>query len=159
MSTRLASLILAASAVVSSYIVILIGHVLPKLFATIYGISSPTDLIILMPPITQFATRHTWVLVLATALVCVVVVLLFQRPGARVSRLVAVGLSAQALVVWFAMFCYCYDGFSAPICLHHSSEFKFAQFIRFAFGVFPVTLCAIVAPGLFALFSPNERSA
>jgi len=157
MSTRLASLILAASAVVSSHIVILIGHLLPKLFASAYNAKSAADLDILIPPITQFATRHAWVFALATVLICVVAILLFQRPGARVPRLVAVALSAQALAVWFAMFCFCYEGFNAGFCMHHDPEFEFSQFVKFAYGVFPVTLCAIVAPGLFALLSPNER--
>jgi hypothetical protein len=157
MSILLASFILAASAVVASYVVLLVGHVLPKLFANAYLIApSSSDLVILMPPLTQFATRHTWVFALAIVLICVAVVLLFQRPGARVSPLVAIGLSAQALVVWFAMFCFCYDGFGGGMCLHHGPEFEFSQFMQFAFGVFPVTLCAIVVPGLFAFLSPNE---
>ena len=159
MSTRLASLVLAASTVVSSYIVLLIGYVLPKFFASAYGAQSASDLDILIPPITRFAARHAWAFALSAAVICIVAVILFQRPHARVFQLVAVALSAQALVVWFAMFCYCYDGLTGSMSLHHSSEFEFGQFFQFAFGVFPVTLCAIVAPGLTALFSPNDRNA
>ena len=159
MSTRLGSLVLTASTVVSSYIVLLIGYVLPKFFANAYNAKSASDLDILIPPITRFAVRHMWTFALFAAAICIVVIILFQRPHARVLQLVAVGLSAQALVVWLAMFCYCYDGLTGPMSMHHSSEFEFGQFFQFAFGVFPVTLCAIVAPALFALLSPNERSA
>ena len=159
MSTRLTSLVLAASTVVSSYIVLLIGYVLPKFFASAYRVQSASDLDILIPPITRFAARHAWAFALLAAAICIAAVILCQRPHARVLQLVAVALSAQALVVWFAMFCYCYDGLTGPMSMHHSSEFEFGQFFQFAFGVFPVTLCAIVAPGLFALLSPNERNA
>ena len=158
MSTRLASLVLAASTVVSSYIVLLIGCVLPKLFATIFGIHSATDLDILIPPITKFAARHAWAFASAAALICLVVIFLIRRSPAQVLQIVAVGLSAQALVVWLAMFCYCYNGLTGSMSFHHSSQFEFAQFFQFAFGVFPVTLCAIVAPALAALLSQPEST-
>ena len=54
-STRLAVLILTASTVVSSYIMLFVGCVLPKFFATAFNTNSASDLDILIPPITRFA--------------------------------------------------------------------------------------------------------
>ena len=159
MSTRLAGLILTASTVVSSYIVLFVSYVLPKFFATVFNAKSASDLDILIPPITRFAVRYAWAFALFAAAICMAAVLLCQRPRARILQLVAGALSAQGLVVWFAMFCYCYDGLTGPVSMHHSPELEFWSFVHFAFGVFPFTLCAIVAPGLFALFSPNDRNA
>ena len=159
MSTRLASFVLAATTVVSSYVMLLIGDVLPKFIFSIFHLRAPSDLAILMPPITQFAARFSWAFALAVALVCIVVVILLRQYPARLLQLLAIGLSTQALVVWFGMFCYCYLGLTGSMSLHHDSHFEFAQFFQFAFGVFPVTLCAILIPGFYAVLSPKERSA
>ena len=158
-STRLATLVLVGSTVVSSYIVLLIGYVLPRLFAHIFSIRSQSDLDILIPPITRFAARHAWIFAFAATLVFLAVFILTRRFPRRAFQLVVIGLSVQALVFWFAMFCYCFDGLRGSMSLHHDSHFEFAEFFQFAFGVFPVTLCAIVISGLFALLSPNERNA
>ena len=159
MSTRLASLVLAASTVVSSYVVLLIGYVLPRLFARVFGIRAQSDLDILIPPITQFAARDAGIFASVVALVCLAVLIFTRRFPGRAFQFVAIGLSAQALVVWLAMFCYCFEGFLGSMSMHHDPQFEFAQFFQFAFGVFPVTLCAIVIVGLFASLSPNERNA
>jgi hypothetical protein len=113
-----------------------------------------------MPPITQFAARFYWAFALAVVLICVVVVTLLRQSPTRLLQLLAIGLSAQALVVWFAMFCYCYLGLTGSMSLpFHDARFEFAQFFQFAFGVFPVTLGAILIPGFYAVLSPNERNA
>ena len=99
MSARLASIVLAASAVVSAYIVLLIGYVLPSLFARVFRVEAPSDLAILMPPITQFAARFASLFALATASACVVIVTLLRRSPARVLQLLSIGMSAQVLRV------------------------------------------------------------
>lgn len=158
-STRLAVLILTASTVVSSYIMLFVGCVLPKFFATAFNTNSASDLDILIPPITRLAVRYSWAFALLAATICLTAVILCHRPRARLLHLVAGALSAQGLVVWFAMFCSCYDGLTGPVSMHHSPELEFAPFVHFAFGAFPVTLCAMAAPGLFALLSPHDRNA
>ena len=159
MSARLASFVLAASTVVGAYIVLLIGYLVPRFFFTMFRTATPSDLDILMPPVTQFAARFAWAFASAVALVCIVAVFLLRQSPARCLQFLAIGLSAQALVVWLAMFCYCYLGFTGSISFHHDARFEFSQFFQFAFGVFPVTLCAIVISGFYAVLSPNDRNA
>ena len=159
MNARLVSFALASTAVVASYIVLLIGYLVPRFFFTMFRTATPSDLDILMPPITQFAARFAWAFAFAVALVCIVVVILLRQSPARCLQFLAIGLCAQALVVWLAMFCYCYLGLTGSMSLHHDARFEFAHFFQFAFGVFPVTLCAILIPGLFAMLSPNDRNA
>lgn len=156
MSARLANSLLAASAIVASYVILLVGYMLPGLFAGAYQLQTAVEVDMLMPPLTQFASRFAWVFVLIVVLVSVVALTLLQRASVRRTELLAIALSSQALVVWLAMFCYCFDGFRGPISLHHEPRFEFAQFIRLAFGVFPVTLCAILWPGFLALFGSQK---
>ena len=159
MNARLASFVLASTTVVASYIVLLISYVLPSFFFAIFRFATPSDLAILVPPITQFAARFAWAFALAVALVCIILVIMLRQSPSRCLQFLAIGLCAQALVVWLAMFCYCYLGLTGSMSLHHDARFEFAHFFQFAFGVFPVTLCAILIPGLFAMLSPNDRNA
>ena len=158
MNTRLASVVLAGSTVVASYIVLLIADIYPKRFANIYGLPSSTHPDILFATCTKFVVRYPWVFVSATALIWLVAVNFVRRFPARVLKFLAIGLSAQALVVWLAMFCFCYEEFQDFISLHHSPRFEFTAFCQFAYGVFPVTLLAIVTPAIIALIPTTPPS-
>ena len=151
-----ARFIIAASTVVSCYFLVLVGDAVYPFFAAMFGTRERSDLAVLMPQLTQFAIRYSWAFAFAAVLIGIASALLSKRYPARILHFVTIDLSAQGLVVWFAMFCYCYDNFLGPVSLHHPQWFDFPNFFRFDFGVFPVTLCAILTPAFSALLSFNE---
>lgn len=156
MSTRLGSSLLVGAAIVKSYVVLVIGSMVPAFFAQTYQVRTLAEMDIYIPSVTQFASRFAWVFALSLVLLTTAVLTLLRRCPARYPRLLAMGLSSQGLVLWLAMFCFCFEVFRGPMSMHHGPRFEFSQFFQFAFGVFPVTLCAILWPGLVALFAPED---
>ena len=151
--SRLGCLVLAASTVVSSYIILLVGYVLPPVFAALYRLETLSQLDVLLSPVTKFAVQYEWAFASASCFIFAVAVILVRCSPARVLQFVTVGLCVQALVVWVAMFCFFYGELCGPISMHHPPWFNWEYFFKFAFAVFPVSLCAIVIPGFFALRS------
>lgn len=152
MPTRIASILLLASAAAQSFVCVLIAWIVPPAFRSIYRLKSLDEAWDFMPPITRFASEHSWLIVIALAGVCLGSLLALRNFPERTIQCMAVGLCAESFVTWFAMFCFCFDGFTGPMCLHHSPEFELPQFVAFGAGVFPVTLLLIVAPMIAALW-------
>ncbi len=153
-NTWLGYLVLSASTLVSSYIVLLVGYVLPPFFAALYRLETLSQLDVLLSPVTKFAVQYAWAFASVSCFIFAVAVILIRRSPAQVLQFVTVGLCAQALVVWVAMFCFFYGELCGPISMHHRPWFNWEYFFKFASAVFPVSLCAIVIPGFFALRSP-----
>ena len=156
MNTRLASLVIVASTVVSSYIVLLIGYIIPRFFAQTYGIESANDLGLVIPPITKFAAAYAWEFAVPLVLICLCTILLARRFSTHLLQLLSAGLCAQGLIMWFAMFCYCYEGLTGGVSLHHEPSFSFNAFSHFGFGIFPATLLALLLPLLATFFHRRQ---
>lgn len=150
MSTRLPGLLLAATAAVGSYVVLIVGNLVPRFFEVAWNLR-PGEVAGVVSPLTRFATTTSWVFVLAELLAVAVALLFFRLRPEQLIRVTVAALCVQGIVVWSALFCYCYDGFCGPMNLHHGPEFDLVRFCRFEAGVFPVTFLLMLLP-LFACF-------
>jgi hypothetical protein len=153
MSKTLANLILFGAAVVVSALMIFSGEVLPTVLVKLTGGIKKEELQYVFSPITVWAFEYAWAFGAAAFLICISAAVCFARKPSQVSQWLAFWLSAEGLVFWVGMFCYCYGGFTGSMCLHHGPHFEPKNFFAFGFGVFPVTLCAIAAPGVAAIIS------
>lgn len=150
MPTRIASILLLASAAAQSFVCGLIARIVTPAFHSIYRLKSMDEAWDLMPPITRFASKQSWLIVIALGAVCLGSLLALRRFPERTIHCMTVGLCAEGFVTWLAMFCFCFDGFTGPMSLHHSPEFELLQFVSFGAGIFPVTLLLLVAPMIAA---------
>lgn len=144
-SARLPSLVLAAVTCVASYVVLVVGDLVPRFYQVTYK-SKPEEVEGFMSPPTRFAAGSTWLFVLALLVALSVAVFLLWRHPEHTVRVTVAALCAEAAVVWIAFFCYCYGGFCGPMCLHHGPEFDAVEFLQFEAGVFPVTLVLNLIP-------------
>ncbi|MBI3850802.1 MAG: hypothetical protein HY298_11090 [Verrucomicrobia bacterium] len=151
MHARTSAILVTASAVAMSYIILIVGSMLPRFFAVSYKLSSPAEVQDFMQGPTRFAVAYSWAFALAIGLIGVVTATLCYRCPTRTSQLTVLGLCAQAALLWVVMFCYCYDGFCGPMSLHHGPNFELPQFVLFEFGVFPVTFVMLTVTILTAL--------
>ena len=152
MHTRIASLLLIASAVTLSFVCVLVAWLVPPAFRLMYGLKSLDEVREFMPTITRLASDHPWFIAVLLAAVCVASLVALRRLPDSVIQCIVVGLCAQGLVTWAAMFCFCFEAFTGPMSLHHGPEFEFLQFASFGAGVFPVTLLLVAAPLIAALW-------
>ncbi|MEO7678234.1 MAG: hypothetical protein ABIV39_15865 [Verrucomicrobiota bacterium] len=151
MHTRIASLLLIASAVTQSFVCLLIASLVTPFFRSTYRLKSWEEAREFMPTITRLASDHSWFIAVLLAAVCVASLVALQRQPDSPIQCIVVGLCAQGLVTWAAMFSFCFEGFIGPMSLHHGKEFEFFQFASFGTGVFPVTLLLVAAPLISAL--------
>ena len=160
MSTRLPSLLLAAAAIVGSYVVLVVGDLVPRFLQVAFKLK-PEEVTGFMSFPTRFATGSSWLVVVAVLLALSVGLVLFRLHPGHVVRVTVATLCVEAAIVWIAFFCYCYDGFSGPMNLHHGPKFDAIEFSRFGAGVFPVTLVMILIPlmGLLGSWSLPSRRA
>ena len=152
MQTRIAAILLVASATAHAFVCILIALLVPAFFRVIYHIESHDDLLIRMPTITRIVTDHAWFIAIAFAIVCCAALIALRWRSQKVVQILALGLCAQGLVTWLAMFSFCYDGFQGGMSLHHDSDFTFPQFMTFAGGVFPATFLLLLVPMIAAMW-------
>ena len=152
MSTRLPSLLVAAVAVVFSYLVLVVGDLVPRFLQVAFKLK-PEEVTGFMSFPTRFATGSSWLFVVAVLLALSVGLVLFRLHPGHVVRVTVATLCVEAAVVWIAFFCYCYDGFCGPMSLHHGPKFDAIEFNRFGAGVFPVTLVMILIPLIGSLGS------
>ena len=120
-----------------------------------------TDIRMLMPSITRAASDFVIVFVVLILLVGASAIMLSRVRSHCANACLLAGVSAQGLIVWVAFFCFCFESFTGAMCLHHGSRFEMLQFARSAWGVFPVTLLALLVPltgGIGALLQ-SERKA
>lgn len=154
MQNRIAATLLVASATAQAFVCFLVTLLVPAFFRMIYNVKSHDDLLIRMPTITRLVTDHAWFIAVAFAIVCCVALLALRWRSQRLVQILALGLCAQGLVTWLTMFSLCYDGFIGPRSnLTTDPGFELDWFLRFAYGVFPVTFLLIVAPMIAALWS------
>lgn len=151
-TVRLASLWLLAVATGLSFVVVLAGALVTPCFRALYGLNSLDEAWDLMPAITRLASDHSWVIALLFGLLCLGSLRVLRHPPNRALQSLTLGLCPQGLVAWSAAFCYCYDGFTGPMCLHHGPQFEWLRFACFGAGVFPVTLMLIITPLAAALW-------
>lgn len=158
MITHLSSLLLAATAVVLSHVLLFVGTIVPRFFQVAYQLK-PNEVTNFMPPLTRFATKFSWVFVLAIILTLGLSVVQLWRYPRRTTQTIVFGLCAQGATVWFAMFCYCYEGLCGPMSIHHGPQFDFGELMQFGAGIFPITLTALLTPmlGLLVWGSPQGK--
>lgn len=146
MKTRVSILMLGSFALVSSYIILLVGDFVPRFYEVAYKatLSEVTNVIMLAP--TRFASQHAWVFALGILLVVVAGIVVLKRRPVNVLPVTVVALCVQGALVWSAMFCFCYGGFCGAMSLHHGPAFDPVEFVSFEAGVFPITLVALSAP-------------
>jgi hypothetical protein len=157
MPTCIASIFLIAAAAIQSFVCICLGQVVPQAYRSLYHLKSLEEERVFIPAITLFASDHSWLIALALATVCAASIAALRRFPEKTVPCMTVGLCAQGLVTWSAMFCFCFEGFTGAMCLHHGPEFEFFQFVSFGAGVFPITLLLIVVP-MIAAFSSGTIS-
>jgi hypothetical protein len=152
MQTRIASFLLVASAAILSFVCVLIAWLVPPAFRSLYGLKSLDEVREFMPAITRLATGHSWFIAVSIVAVCLASLVALRRKPDRTVQCITVGLCAQGLVTWAAMFCFCFEGFTGPVSLHLGPRFEIIQFACFGAGVFPVTLALVVTPLIAALW-------
>lgn len=152
MSTCIASFLLLASGVILSFVCLVVAWIIPQVFFWLYRPKSFYEVRELMPAVTRIATDFSWLFAVLIAAVSLAGVVYLWRLSDRVVECITAGLCAQGLITWTAMFCFFFDGFTGPMCMHHGPEFEFPQFVSLGFGVFPVTLLLVVAPLIMALW-------
>lgn len=155
MQARIAAILLVASAATQAFVCMWIALLIPSFFRAIYNLKSPDDLLIIMPTITRLISDQSWIIAVAFAIVAFVALIALRWRSEKVVNILAVGLCAQGIVTWLTMFSFCYDGFLGDMSLHRKPEFSGNQFLRFAGGVFPVTLLLILAPMIAALWQKD----
>jgi hypothetical protein len=119
MPARIASILLVASAAAQSFACVLIARIVAPTFLSLYRLESLDEARDFMPPITRFASEHSWLIAIALAAVCFGSLLTLRRFPERTMQCLAVGLCAEGLVTWSAMFCFCFSAFTGLMCLHH----------------------------------------
>jgi hypothetical protein len=159
MTAPLAITVLGASTVIGAYLILLVGDVLPGLFARLFPSASVTELDSFIPAITAAAARYSWAFAAGIILTALSGSALISRRPLRAAPLLVRTLSAQGLIVWAAMFCYFYGEFTGGMCLHHGPEFELRQFVRAGWGAFPATFAALVGPTLLTFFRRGDRNA
>jgi hypothetical protein len=152
MDKHITSLLLIASAVTQSFVCLLISSLVTPFFRSTYGLKSWGEAREFMPTITRLASDHSWFIAVLFAAVCVASLVALRRLPDSPIQCIVVGQCALGLVTWASMFCFCFEGFTGPMSLHHGPEFEFIQFASFGAGVFPVTLILVVAPVISALW-------
>jgi hypothetical protein len=157
MPSRIAISLLTAFAVTLSFVLLLIAWIVPPAYCAVYRIKSLDDFRNFVPPITLFATDHSWLIALLLGAVLLASFLMIRRSPDRPIRCLTVGLCVQGLVAWLAMYCFFSNEFLGPISMHHDPAFDFGTFVAFGFGVFPITFILIIAPMIIALL-PSKIS-
>lgn len=122
-----------------------------------FRLKSWSDADDLMPAISRAAADHAWIFVLLIALVSLITVFFIFRFPTRIPKLMIAGLCVQVLVLWCAMFRYFYYGFLGGVSVTHGQEFESDRFMSVAFGVFPVTLGAVLLTLFATLFDLLAR--
>jgi|GEM_PF-7026801 len=145
MSIRIPTLLLVSTAIVSAYLIFLIGDFVPRFFEVAYR-ETPKEAMNLMPTPTFLASRHSWVFALTILSLSFATLARLKLQPNRAVPICTIGLCSQGAIFWLAMFCFCYEGFCGPMTLHHASEFNPVEFVRFELGVFPISLIALLAP-------------
>ena len=118
-----------------AFVCVLIGWLTPPAFRAMYGLKSLDAVRDFGPTITQLACEHTWLIDVVFATVCFGSLAAVRLRSDRPVQCIAVGLCAQDLVTWAAMFCFCFVGFTGPMCLHQGPEFELVSFAAFGAGI------------------------
>ena len=155
MKSRVLTLLLASSAVVLSYVILLVGNHVQRFFQIGYQATS-AEASNLMPAPTRFASQYAWGFALAVLLFFIIAAVCSRRYPASNIQIVTAGLCGQGAVVWVAMFCFCYSGFCGPMTLHRGPAFDLGEFLGFEEAVFPITLAALLIP-VFASCGGREK--
>jgi len=148
---RALNLLLISLAIVLSFIIVVIGEILPRFFAVTYQIKTTNELMDFIPTITRVAFQNSWSFAAILAVISVAGIFQLHSWPNQILKFTILNLCLQAFVFWMAMFFYCYNGFLGPMSLHHDPEFDFGSFFGFGWGIFPVSLIAIFTPIAFAL--------
>lgn len=157
MNARVTSILIASTGCVLALFLFELAQLAPKVLTLRFGdaLRQTPELI---PAPTTFAVKNYWVFITAIATISFYVLIRLRRATERPLEIIATGLSAQGLITWLAMFCFCFDGFKAGFCMHDEPEFEFVQFVSFAHGFFPITLLLIAAPALAVVVTRRSRS-
>lgn len=156
MPTRIAAILLVASAATQAFVCLWIALLVPSFFRVAYGQKSMDETLAFMPTVTRMVSEYSWLIAVGFALVCLTALAALRRGPEKIVQTVAVGLCAQGFVTWLAMFCFCFDGFLGPVRLNRGPEFDLSQFLSFAAGVFPVTFLLLLSPMIAALWRKND---
>lgn len=151
-------LLLTCSALVFGYVVFRIGTFVPRFFAVSYKLK-PNELANFMSTPTRLASEYAWSFGLALLLILAVTVAALRRRPAHSLEIAVVSLCAQGAVAWIAMFCYFYEAFCGPMCLHAEPQFSLVEFLCFEGGVFPISLAGLAAPIMFLFTAGFSRDA
>jgi hypothetical protein len=149
---RTAGLLLVAAGIAQALVCVVVAACAPHYFTILYRLETLGKAWEFMPTITRVAVRGAFVIPLLHALVCVVSLFWLKRCPDRILTVATVGLCAEGLVTWSTMFCFCFEGFTGLMCMHHGPRFELPEFLTFAWGVFPITLILILAPMAAALW-------
>ena|SRR5579862_5276257 len=150
MKIRPVTLLLLPSTVVFCYIVALMGQGVPIFYLHTYSPKSLDEARAFMPGITRLAADYAWIFDSSLALIALMVfVSLYWRPG-LILRTTIIALCGQAIIVWIAMFCFFYEAFTR-FSIRSGTTFEFQQFLTVYFGIFPLTLGAILVPLVVAV--------
>lgn len=146
MNARTANIILISSTLGLTHVVVLAVLSFPALFATAYGCRSLNEALACMLAPTRLVVNELWMFPALLVVINLVIAAGFAFRKDQIAPLLICGLCFQGLAIWLLAFCLCFYGFTGTMCLHHGPEFELEQFLVAGFGVFPVTLAALLVP-------------
>jgi NADH:ubiquinone oxidoreductase subunit 4 (subunit M) len=63
-------------------------------------------------------------------------------------------IQASLLILYFGLLTY--DMFLGPVCLHHGPHFSPGEFVRYGFGIYPVSIVLVVLSAFLIWKENNE---
>ena len=119
--------------VIQFYVIMIPG----LLYISFWHRSFPNSAELLMPAISSHAVKF-WPMYSTASLVLVLIGLLSRS---KWNNFIC---SISLIVTWIWYFMICYDGFLGDMSLHHESSFDAVRFLSFCYGLFPITLIAML---------------
>jgi hypothetical protein len=154
---QLGTFVLVAIAIISDYAIMLVTDIIRALDYHSFRIELAAQKEFVLPAITSRAADDGWAFAFATALISLAAILRLRHSPDHIVRILTLGFCLQGLVVWAAMFCFCYFGFLGAPTLNQEPSFSYAAFFRFGSGAFPATLLALLVPLITAQFFYGDK--
>jgi hypothetical protein len=125
-----------------------VGTLYPRVLQRISGVNDDT----LLSAPSRFAQSNLGLMVILQVAAAVSEIAFYRKHTDRSSYFAVI--QASLLVLYFGLLTY--DMFLGPICLHHGPHFSPSEFVRYGFGIYPVSI-ALVFLSAFLIRQENKK--
>lgn len=125
-----------------------VGTLYPRILQRISGVGDDT----LLSAPSRFAQSNLTLMLVVQVGAAVVEMALNRRMPDRSSYFGVI--QASILLFYFALLTY--DMFLGPISLHHGPNFSTSEFVRYGFGVYPVSVL-LIGLSAFLIWRENQK--